>query len=146
MMFPWTDEQIETLKSLWAAGLSCNAIGRKLGCSKNAVVGKAHRLKLQQRRNPNHPSHLITARLRAREAAKQSAAASAFGASLLELEPSMCRWPIGQENGQHRFCGHAKREEGPYCATHAALAYIPAPKRMRDSPRQTATGQWIEAA
>ena len=130
-MFPWNDDHIATLKALWTAGESCNAIGRKLGCSKNAVVGKAHRLQLPQRRLPNHPAHLIDARLRARAAAMQTASASAFGATLLQLEPHMCRWPTGQDGGAHRFCGHQKRDEGPYCAKHAALAYIPAPKRIK---------------
>ena len=131
-MFLWSDDNIETLKALWTSGESCNAIGRKLGCSKNAVVGKAHRLKLPQRRIANHPSHLIDARLRARAAAMTTASASAFGATILQLEPHMCRWPTGQDGGAHRFCGHDKSDDGPYCAKHAALAYIPAPKRMRD--------------
>lgn len=48
----WPDDDIETLKALWAGGLSCAAIGQPMGRSKNAVVGKAHRLGLPGRPSP----------------------------------------------------------------------------------------------
>jgi GcrA cell cycle regulator len=48
----WTDERIEQLRKLWDQGLSASAIGKQLGVSKNAVVGKAHRLKLPARPSP----------------------------------------------------------------------------------------------
>ncbi len=48
----WTSERIEELKQLWEAGHSASEIGKKLGVSKNAVVGKAHRLKLAARPSP----------------------------------------------------------------------------------------------
>ena len=42
----WTDERIDELSKLWASGYSASAIGRMLGVSKNAVVGKAHRMRI----------------------------------------------------------------------------------------------------
>lgn len=48
----WTDERIDQLKKLWDQGLSASVIGKQLGVSKNAVVGKAHRLKLPPRPSP----------------------------------------------------------------------------------------------
>jgi GcrA cell cycle regulator len=48
----WTDETIERLRALWAEGLSTAEIGRRMGISKNAVVGKAHRLNLPARPSP----------------------------------------------------------------------------------------------
>ena len=48
----WTDDRIDQLRKLWDQGLSASAIGRQLGVSKNAVVGKAHRLKLPARPSP----------------------------------------------------------------------------------------------
>lgn len=48
----WTDEVIERLRSLWAEGHSTAEIGRRLGVSKNAIVGKAHRLLLPPRPSP----------------------------------------------------------------------------------------------
>jgi GcrA cell cycle regulator len=48
----WTDDTIVRLRDLWAQGLSTAEIGRRLGVSKNAVVGKAHRLNLPARPSP----------------------------------------------------------------------------------------------
>ena len=50
----WTDEAIAKLRTLWAEGLSTAEIGRRLNISKNAVVGKAHRLNLPGRESPIH--------------------------------------------------------------------------------------------
>ncbi len=48
----WTNEAIARLKQLWAEGLSTAEIGRRMGVSKNAIVGKAHRLMLESRPSP----------------------------------------------------------------------------------------------
>jgi GcrA cell cycle regulator len=48
----WDEETIRQLRDLWTQGLSTAAIGRKLGVSKNAIVGKAHRLDLDARPSP----------------------------------------------------------------------------------------------
>ena len=48
----WTDETIERLRTLWAEGHSTEEIGRRMGVSKNAIVGKAHRLRLPSRPSP----------------------------------------------------------------------------------------------
>jgi len=48
----WTEDVIVRLRALWAEGHSTAEIGRRLGVSKNAVVGKAHRLELPARPSP----------------------------------------------------------------------------------------------
>ena len=48
----WSEEQITRLRALWAEGHSTAEIGRRMGISKNAVVGKAHRLNLSARPSP----------------------------------------------------------------------------------------------
>ena len=48
----WTDERIQELTRLWQAGHSASEIGKRLGVSKNSIVGKAHRLKLPSRPSP----------------------------------------------------------------------------------------------
>ena len=48
----WSIERVALLRELWDEGLSTAAIGRRLGTSKNAVIGKAHRLKLPRRPSP----------------------------------------------------------------------------------------------
>lgn len=132
----WTDERIELLKQRWNKGDSCSAIARELGCGKNAVVGKAHRLKLPRRRVANALPYQTSARIRARQNALASAAASALGVALLDLEPEMCRWPIG-EDGEHRFCGHPRDNQAvPYCTAHKAIAYVPAAVKKVRAPRE----------
>ncbi len=48
----WTDERINELTRLWQQGLSASEIGKRLGVSKNSIVGKAHRLNLPSRPSP----------------------------------------------------------------------------------------------
>ena len=48
----WTEERLEKLKTLWDSGLSISQIGEQLGVTRNAVAGKAHRLKLPKRQSP----------------------------------------------------------------------------------------------
>ena len=49
---PWTDEMVESLKKMWEDGLSTGEIGKRLGVSKNSIVGKVHRLQLIARTSP----------------------------------------------------------------------------------------------
>ncbi len=102
----WTEEAINTLKTLWAEGLSARKIGERLGnISRNAVIGKAHRLGLSNRGKP-----------RTSDAAERI--------SGLNLTERMCRWPIGHpgEPG-FRFCAEPRQQGRPYCREHCALAY-----------------------
>jgi GcrA cell cycle regulator len=53
----WTDERIERLTSLWTQGMTASQIADELGgVSRNAVIGKAHRLGLQSRPSPVKPN------------------------------------------------------------------------------------------
>lgn len=49
---PWTDEMVESLKKMWDEGISTGEIGKRLGVSKNSIVGKVHRLQLTARPSP----------------------------------------------------------------------------------------------
>ena len=72
----WTPERIGELEKLWAEGLSTAEIGRRIGVSKNAVVGKAHRLGLPGRQSPIESKRLKqTPRSAAPEAQPQEAVA-----------------------------------------------------------------------
>jgi GcrA cell cycle regulator len=120
----WTDEKIQQLSKLWDEGLSTAAIGERLGITKNAVVGKAHRLGLPARpspvkrrmemRPPPPPPQLVLA-----PPPKPVVPGSYKGPT--------CQWPIGhpRETG-FRFCGAPSHPGKPYCTQHAAIAYRPA--------------------
>lgn len=103
----WTPLQVATLISLWSDGLSASEIGRHIGIGKNAVVGKAHRLKLASRRSPiKRPppkQRLIT---------------------LENIEPDQCRWPEGDPKDEDfHFCGAPIVAGKPYCQIHCNRAY-----------------------
>ena len=156
----WTDERVELLKKLWADGLSASQIAAELGgVTRNAVIGKVHRLGLAGRakspssaaprpRKPRAPHMLRVARpsIRGNTALMQAfeydiEAEPAFvdnviplgqRRTLLELTEETCRWPIG-DPGQPDFffCGGQAITGLPYCAYHSRVAYQP-PNARRD--------------
>lgn len=67
----WTDEMVESLKKMWKEGLTTGEIGKRLGVSKNSIVGKVHRLQLSARPSPIKKKEQIVA-----EPAKKIAAAN----------------------------------------------------------------------
>ncbi len=133
----WTQEQIADLMRLWNDGLSTSEIGKRLGITKNAVVGKAHRLHLSARpspikrvamrlplvKQPMPKPAVAVAPVAAPAPAPQ--AHSAAPKRAVEMTPHSCRWPIGHpgDSGFH-FCGDSALPGKPYCSTHAAAAYV----------------------
>jgi GcrA cell cycle regulator len=100
----WTEERASQLKELWAQGLSARQIADQLGgVTRNAVIGKAHRLGLSQ------PS---PAKIKAKPTAIPTVADRG------------CRWPIGHPGETaFRFCGAPAETGKPYCTEHCAVAY-----------------------
>jgi GcrA cell cycle regulator len=111
----WTPERIAALIALWNESHSTSEIGRRLGITKNAVIGKVHRLGLPQRR----PSPKLAPQF-------------ADVVRLDRLSSDMCSWPVGNpvEEGFH-FCGEKASPGKPYCPKHCALAYLK-PTRVRN--------------
>jgi GcrA cell cycle regulator len=70
----WTEDRVETLKKLWTEGLSASQIAKEMGegVTRNAIIGKVHRLKLSGRATPSRPP-----RPRAKPAPKPRITASA---------------------------------------------------------------------
>jgi GcrA cell cycle regulator len=139
----WTEKRIETLKALWLAGDSAKEISLILGVSRNAVIGKVHRLKLGGRHSPIAPRSFAgqTAR-RSRTRASAAGAVKAATrpqpmrrrlvesaefsptARLLTLGAHSCRWPIGHpDEEEFGFCGRDRAGPGSYCAHHRQIAY-----------------------
>lgn len=139
----WTNEIIEKLRALWAEGLSTAEIGRRLNVSKNAVVGKAHRLNLPSRPSPirrhdgETPRVVTPKRVIGPTLPPLSASIGAPAPSLRALAPvqkfsqraAPCSWPIGEPGtSSFHFCNAASAGGKPYCEEHAAIAYV----RIRD--------------
>ena len=153
----WTDDVITRLKTLWAEGHSTAEIGRRIGVSKNAVVGKVHRLLLEARPSPirrgggGEPPKAETVRrvsgptLPTMETAPPPEppppapvappapvlrTVSRPGSSRLVA----CCWPIGEPGTRSfRFCDAESLPSKPYCAPHAALAYVKVRDRREDA-------------
>jgi GcrA cell cycle regulator len=161
MGMSWTDERVELLKKLWSDGLSASQIAAELGgITRNAVIGKVHRLGLSGRakstnsgaprqRKTRPPTHMLRI---GRSIRGNTALAPAYDIepeaepalidniipigqrrTILELTEATCRWPIGDPSaGDFFFCGGNTMGGLPYCAHHARMAYQPASDRRRD--------------
>lgn len=137
----WTNELVEELKQLWEKGLTTGEIGKALGVTKNSVVGKAHRLGLNSRPSPirrndeeEETVNVETAPVEKKKPVKKAAppkkevekkAEKLFTVS--DLTSTSCRWPIGDPKDENfHFCGKEALPDKPYCAEHAAIAYVSA--------------------
>jgi len=131
----WTDDRINLLKGLWEKGLSASQIAAELGdgITRNAVIGKAHRLGLKSRPSP----------LKATPPARPAAAPKAVRekkveeekVTILTLTERVCKWPIGHPGEpDFHFCGKKSQPGQPYCAKHSAMAYQ-SPQSKRDRAR-----------
>lgn len=138
----WTKERVALLKKLWVEGRSGGQIATRLGVTRNAVLGKIHRLGLPGR-EPRMPVAKIGATSRRpREtrafhyteppvpvlrAIPDLGPAPDEVIHVLNVKESMCRWPIGDpKSPKFRFCGRPRASSSTcYCAHHAAIAYEP---------------------
>jgi GcrA cell cycle regulator len=161
----WSDDRVEQLKKFWEAGLSASQIAAELGnVTRNAVIGKVHRLGLSGRakspssaaprpRKPRPAQHMMRV---SRPASRgNTALAHAFEVelepdpitydnvvpmsqrlSLLELNEATCHWPIGDpSSSEFFFCGGKALTSLPYCAHHSRIAYQPTGDRRRQAPK-----------
>ena len=156
----WTDEFIDRLRALWREGHSTAEIGRRLGISKNAVVGKAHRLALDARPSPirrsapgQAPKRETARRVTGPTLPPMAAVAPVERVVPLAVAPLAvpqppvlravgrssgrlvaCCWPIGEPGTQSfRFCDDESLPGKPYCSAHAAVAYVKVRDRRDDA-------------
>lgn len=144
----WTDERVAFLRKRWAEGDSASQIAKKLGgVTRNAVIGKIHRLGLAGR------PHVYEANGNKVKAAKQKAAARsaptmkplkaerlAIDLAIIKALPALGA-PLGQAAGcrfipsdplvDSRVCGRATSVGGVWCAQHARLVYVPSKPRAK---------------
>lgn len=127
----WTEERVDLLKKLWGEGKTAAEIAKELGgVTRNAVIGKAHRLKLSNRVSPIQQNKKPAPAAKPQPEKKKptipesSGDMSADRYTLEELKGSMCRWPSGDPQEEHfGFCGETSVPGLPYCHEHAKLAY-----------------------
>lgn len=151
----WNDENVARLKELWDQGLPTAQIGKLLSFTKNAVVGKAHRIGLERRPSPIRRTAVKPDRKKARspimpvlnfeiqnkETNITSPAIQNFQTPIKNLISSVikrgCEWPEGHpEEMEFHFCNKERFEDKPYCIDHCAVAYIiPEKDDSKQAPR-----------
>lgn len=143
---PWTADQVALLTELWLSGLTSSQVGKRLTPtrSRNAVIGKVHRLGLSM--PPERAAALAAARIaretaetekrkaRARAAAARDAAAPnppkviaqtpvvvdlSTCKAILDLRPGDCRWIVAGQGADALYCA-CTMARGSYCEVHAA--------------------------
>jgi len=145
----WTEDRVEVLTKLWAEGLSASQIAKQLGgVTRNAVIGKVHRLGLSGRAKPSNPAKKKARKTAARTRTTRAPSAPrrprpvvqappapppiealpmADGrfATILTITDHMCKWPIGDPStSEFRFCGRKTDDKDePYCKAHSSVAY-----------------------
>ena len=140
---PWDDNNVSKLRELWDQGLPTAQIGKLLGFTKNAVVGKAHRIGLERRPSPIRRTAVKTDRKKSTspitpklnfEIAKKEE--TAIPISQQNFQPVVknlftknlkrgCEWPEGHpDESDFKFCGKERFEDKPYCIDHCAVAYV----------------------
>lgn len=144
----WTAERIDLMTKLWVEGFSCAQIAAQLGATtRNAIIGKLHRLGLQNNRTAipkiPKPPRVNKPRLRIVSANSKSGQLRVFQSvdsdmaalrcvevdplhtTLADLAPGACRYPYG--DGPFTFCGHPSADRS-YCAPHYALSRMYRPQ------------------
>ena len=158
----WNQENVEKLKELWGKGSTASQIAEIIGgISRNAVIGKAHRLNLSSKiKTKNASSSQNFDNSSEENSSKQSRGRKSKFQSLIiekdfepenpkkleELDESSCKWPVGHpEEKSFYFCGRSSLKDFSYCKLHLLYAYQP--KGRKEEPvadKDEETPQYVD--
>ena len=142
----WNETKVDKLKELWGKGSTASQIAEIIGgLSRNAVIGKAHRLNLSSKvKAGSSPSNQNYQSNKLENDPKQKKGRKGKFQSLIiekdfepenpkkleELDESSCKWPVGHpEEKSFYFCGRSSLKDFSYCKLHLLYAYQPKGKR-----------------
>ena len=156
----WNDEKVAKLKELWGKGNTASQIAEIIGgITRNAVIGKAHRLNLSAKiktrstaSNQNLKSNNLEPKINSIKGRR-----SRFKSLLIEkdfepenpkqleeLNEDLCKWPIGHpDEKSFYFCGRTSLKDFSYCKLHLLYAYQPKGKK-EDANEKDETDELIE--
>jgi len=157
----WTAEREQKLKELWKKGHTASEIANLLGgTTRNAVIGKAHRLNLEARAASKKSSNKISSENNKNPESKTQKLGrkAKFKALLLdknfepenpkkleELTDETCRWPIGHPyEEKFYFCGRKSMDKFPYCKLHVLYAFQPKNAKEEDQITDEDIPKFIE--
>ena len=142
----WTEEKVAKLKELWGKGSTASQIAEIIGgISRNAVIGKAHRLNLSAKiktrtaaTNQNFENSAEEKGIKSRKGRRNRFKSMIIEKNfepenpkqLEELDENSCKWPIGHPNEKSfYFCGRSSLKDFSYCKLHLLYAYQPKGKK-----------------
>ena len=146
----WTDEKVNKLKDLWGKGQTASQIAEIIGgVSRNAVIGKAHRLNLSAKiktrtatSNQNFDKSTNEKKFQTTKRGRKSKFKSLIiekdfepenPKQLEELTDKDCKYPIGHPNEKgFYFCGREALKDFSYCKLHLLYSYQS--KNKKDEP------------
>jgi|TARA_Y100000389_G_scaffold200131_1_gene239934 GcrA cell cycle regulator len=156
----WNDQKVAKLKELWGSGSTASQIAEIIGgISRNAVIGKAHRLNLSAKiktrtatSNKDFESSVHNNSIKTKKGRKGK-----FKSLIIEkdfepenpkqledLDDSSCKWPIGHpDENNFYFCGRSSLKDFSYCKLHLLYAYQPKGKK-EDVADKEVTPEFIE--
>jgi GcrA cell cycle regulator len=157
----WNEEKVAKLKELWGKSNTASQIAQILGgISRNAVIGKAHRLNLSSKiKTRNVSQNQSFPNLTEADNTKQRRGKRSKFQSLIiekdfepenpkkleELDENSCKWPIGHpEEENFYFCGRSSLKDFSYCKLHLLYAYQPKGKKEDASEKEEEVPHYIE--
>ncbi len=157
----WNEEKVAKLKELWGKGNTASQIAEIIGgLSRNAVIGKAHRLNLSSKikarsvsSNQGFQSNLEGDNSKQREGRKSKFQSLIIEKDfepenpkkLEELDESSCKWPIGHpEEKSFYFCGRSSLKDFSYCKLHLLYAYQTKGKKEDATDKEEESHEYIE--
>ena len=157
----WTPEKESKLKELWKKGHTASQIANILGdTTRNAVIGKAHRLNLEARAVSKRSTNKInnekkenitvkTPKLSRKGKFKSLLLDKSFEPenpkNLEELTDETCRWPIGHPyEEKFYFCGRKPLQKFVYCKLHVLYAFQPKNAKEEDIITEEDVPKFIE--
>ena len=148
----WTEEKVAKLKELWGKGSTASQIAEIIGgISRNAVIGKAHRLNLSAKiktrtatSNENFENSVSEKNIKPKRGRRSKFKSLIIEKDfepenpkqLEELDENLCKWPIGHPNEKSfYFCGRTSLKDFSYCKLHLLYAYQPKGKKEEGSDK-----------
>ena len=149
----WNDEKVAKLKELWGKGNTASQIAEIIGgISRNAVIGKAHRLNLSAKiktrtatSNQNFEYSMHDKETKSKRGRKNKFKSLIIEKDfepenpkqLEELDENSCKWPIGHpDESNFYFCGRSSLKDFSYCKLHLLYAYQPKGKKEEDTSKE----------